>query len=182
MRRRRGRLRSGVGRRCVRSPFGTGFLVCHIGVPPRSLRSPGLGVTGALVLGSNLTPPSGRCAKHPYRAALRRITTQPVGSAAGARSTRRSDDFRSLSVRLAGAEPAGDAVRRCRTPTRQPMRTMPTMPLQGEYEPSTADWARRHAERYEATNGAEAAETSAAGRSSCSPRSVRRSASCARPP
>ena len=30
------------------------------------------------------------------------------------------------------------------------------MPLQGDYEPSTADWARRQAERYEATDGAEA--------------------------
>jgi deazaflavin-dependent oxidoreductase (nitroreductase family) len=30
------------------------------------------------------------------------------------------------------------------------------MPLHGEYAPSTADWARRQAERYEATNGAEA--------------------------
>jgi deazaflavin-dependent oxidoreductase (nitroreductase family) len=30
------------------------------------------------------------------------------------------------------------------------------MPLTGEYEPSTAGWARRQAERYEATGGAEA--------------------------
>ena len=30
------------------------------------------------------------------------------------------------------------------------------MPLTGEYAPSTAGWARRQAERYEATNGAEA--------------------------
>ena len=30
------------------------------------------------------------------------------------------------------------------------------MPLNGEYAPSTADWARKQAERYEATNGAEA--------------------------
>ncbi len=30
------------------------------------------------------------------------------------------------------------------------------MPLTGEYEPSTAGWARKQAERYEATNGAEA--------------------------
>ncbi len=30
------------------------------------------------------------------------------------------------------------------------------MPLQGEYEPSTSDWARQQAERYEATNGEEA--------------------------
>ena len=30
------------------------------------------------------------------------------------------------------------------------------MPLTGEYEPSTAAWARKQAERYEATNGAEA--------------------------
>ena len=32
------------------------------------------------------------------------------------------------------------------------------MPLTGEYEPSTAGWARKQAERYEASNGAEAAE------------------------
>ena len=32
------------------------------------------------------------------------------------------------------------------------------MPLQGDYEPSTADWARRQAERYEATDGAEAGD------------------------
>ncbi|MDN3310052.1 nitroreductase family deazaflavin-dependent oxidoreductase [Microbacterium oryzae] len=30
------------------------------------------------------------------------------------------------------------------------------MPLQGEYAPSTEDWAREQAERYEATDGAEA--------------------------
>jgi len=30
------------------------------------------------------------------------------------------------------------------------------MPLQGEYAPSTADWARTQAETYEATNGTEA--------------------------
>ncbi|GIF13026.1 nitroreductase family deazaflavin-dependent oxidoreductase [Actinoplanes teichomyceticus] len=30
------------------------------------------------------------------------------------------------------------------------------MPLTGEYEPSTLDWARNQAERYEATGGAEA--------------------------
>ncbi|MFJ1461479.1 nitroreductase family deazaflavin-dependent oxidoreductase [Nocardia wallacei] len=30
------------------------------------------------------------------------------------------------------------------------------MPLTGEYEPSTSGWAREQAERYEATNGAEA--------------------------
>lgn len=30
------------------------------------------------------------------------------------------------------------------------------MPLNGDYAPSTAGWARRQAERYEATNGAEA--------------------------
>ena len=30
------------------------------------------------------------------------------------------------------------------------------MPLTGEYEPSTAGWARKQAERYEATDGAEA--------------------------
>ena len=30
------------------------------------------------------------------------------------------------------------------------------MPLTGEYEPSTAAWARKQAERFEATNGAEA--------------------------
>jgi len=29
------------------------------------------------------------------------------------------------------------------------------MPLEGEYAPSTSDWARTQAERYEATNGAE---------------------------
>ena len=32
------------------------------------------------------------------------------------------------------------------------------MPLDGHYEPSTAGWARRQAERFEATNGAEAGE------------------------
>ena len=32
------------------------------------------------------------------------------------------------------------------------------MPLEGEYAPSTASWARRQAEEYEATNGAEAAD------------------------
>jgi len=32
------------------------------------------------------------------------------------------------------------------------------MPLTGEYEPSTAGWARKQAERYEATNGQEAAD------------------------
>lgn len=32
------------------------------------------------------------------------------------------------------------------------------MPLSGEYEPSTAAWARKQAERYEATNGAEAGD------------------------
>jgi len=32
------------------------------------------------------------------------------------------------------------------------------MPLQGEYEPSTADWARDQAERFEASGGTEAAE------------------------
>ena len=31
------------------------------------------------------------------------------------------------------------------------------MPLTGEYEPSTADWARKQAERYEVSGGAEAA-------------------------
>ncbi len=30
------------------------------------------------------------------------------------------------------------------------------MPLTGDYEPGTSGWARRQAERYEATNGAEA--------------------------
>ena len=30
------------------------------------------------------------------------------------------------------------------------------MPLTGEYAPSTADWARKQAERYEATNGEQA--------------------------
>ncbi|MFI6869637.1 nitroreductase family deazaflavin-dependent oxidoreductase [Nocardia sp. NPDC050406] len=30
------------------------------------------------------------------------------------------------------------------------------MPLTGEYEPSTSDWAREQAEKYEASNGAEA--------------------------
>jgi deazaflavin-dependent oxidoreductase (nitroreductase family) len=30
------------------------------------------------------------------------------------------------------------------------------MPLQGEYEPSTSAWAREQAEKYEASNGAEA--------------------------
>lgn len=32
------------------------------------------------------------------------------------------------------------------------------MPLTGDYEPSTASWARRQAERYEASNGAEAGD------------------------
>jgi deazaflavin-dependent oxidoreductase (nitroreductase family) len=32
------------------------------------------------------------------------------------------------------------------------------MPLSGEYAPSTASWARRQAERYEASNGAEAGD------------------------
>ena len=32
------------------------------------------------------------------------------------------------------------------------------MPLTGDYEPSTAGWARRQAERYEASNGAEAGD------------------------
>jgi deazaflavin-dependent oxidoreductase (nitroreductase family) len=32
------------------------------------------------------------------------------------------------------------------------------MPLTGDYEPSTAAWARKQAERYETTKGAEAAE------------------------
>ena len=32
------------------------------------------------------------------------------------------------------------------------------MPLTGEYEPSTSAWARKQAERYEATNGQEGAE------------------------
>jgi F420H(2)-dependent quinone reductase len=32
------------------------------------------------------------------------------------------------------------------------------MPLIGEYAPSTRDWARKQAERYEATGGAEAAD------------------------
>ena len=30
------------------------------------------------------------------------------------------------------------------------------MPLQGQYEPSPTDWARKQAEEYEATNGAQA--------------------------
>jgi F420H(2)-dependent quinone reductase len=30
------------------------------------------------------------------------------------------------------------------------------MPLEGEYAPSTSDWARKQAERFEASNGAEA--------------------------
>jgi F420H(2)-dependent quinone reductase len=32
------------------------------------------------------------------------------------------------------------------------------VPLTGNYEPSTASWARRQAERYEASNGAEAGD------------------------
>ena len=32
------------------------------------------------------------------------------------------------------------------------------MPLAGDYEPSTAGWARRQAERYEASNGTEASD------------------------
>ena len=32
------------------------------------------------------------------------------------------------------------------------------MPLEGDYAPSTAGWARKQAERYEATNGAEAGD------------------------
>jgi F420H(2)-dependent quinone reductase len=46
-------------------------------------------------------------------------------------------------------------------PSRRPIRihgTMPRMPLEGEYAPSTAAWARRQAEQYEATNGVEAAD------------------------
>src|SRR5215218_7789759 len=31
-----------------------------------------------------------------------------------------------------------------------------TMPLPGEYSPSTSEWARKQAERFEASNGAEA--------------------------
>lgn len=31
------------------------------------------------------------------------------------------------------------------------------MPLTGEYEPSPSDWARKHADQYESTNGAEGA-------------------------
>lgn len=36
-----------------------------------------------------------------------------------------------------------------------PVRLTSVMPLQGEYAPSTADWAREQAEKYEATNGQE---------------------------
>ena len=32
------------------------------------------------------------------------------------------------------------------------------MPLTGDYAPSTASWARKQAERYELTDGAEAAD------------------------
>jgi deazaflavin-dependent oxidoreductase (nitroreductase family) len=32
------------------------------------------------------------------------------------------------------------------------------MPLSGDYAPSTSDWARRQAERYETSNGSQAAE------------------------
>ncbi len=32
------------------------------------------------------------------------------------------------------------------------------MPLNGDYAPGTADWARTQAERYEASNGAEAGD------------------------
>ncbi|MEQ1736265.1 MAG: nitroreductase family deazaflavin-dependent oxidoreductase [Rhodoglobus sp.] len=32
------------------------------------------------------------------------------------------------------------------------------MPLTGDYEPSTSDWARKHAETYEASDGAEGAD------------------------
>jgi len=32
------------------------------------------------------------------------------------------------------------------------------MPLEGEYAPSTSEWARRHAETYEASGGAEGAD------------------------
>ena len=32
------------------------------------------------------------------------------------------------------------------------------MPLTGDYEPSTASWARRQAERYEASNGSESGD------------------------
>jgi deazaflavin-dependent oxidoreductase (nitroreductase family) len=32
------------------------------------------------------------------------------------------------------------------------------MPLTGDYQPSTAGWARKQAERYEATNGTEASD------------------------
>ena len=34
------------------------------------------------------------------------------------------------------------------------------MPLQGEYGPSTSDWARKQAEKYEATGGTEASDIS----------------------
>jgi deazaflavin-dependent oxidoreductase (nitroreductase family) len=37
-------------------------------------------------------------------------------------------------------------------------RTEQDLPLTGEYQPSTASWARRQAERYEATGGAEAGD------------------------
>ncbi len=33
---------------------------------------------------------------------------------------------------------------------------VPVMPLTGEYEPSTSDWAREQAEKFEASNGAQA--------------------------
>ena len=36
--------------------------------------------------------------------------------------------------------------------------TIYVMPLTGEYEPSTASWARRQAERYEASGGADAGD------------------------
>ncbi len=34
----------------------------------------------------------------------------------------------------------------------------PVMPLRGEYEPGTSAWARRHAERYEASGGTRSSE------------------------
>src|SRR6185436_15850380 len=38
----------------------------------------------------------------------------------------------------------------------QPRARVEIMPLSGEYKPSTSDWARKQAEKFEATDGAEA--------------------------
>ena len=40
--------------------------------------------------------------------------------------------------------------------TARPVAYLGAMPLQGEYEPSPSDWARKQAERYEASGGTQA--------------------------